>query len=276
MSGHISIQGWERLQHYKDRDPTWVKLYQNLLTSESWVLGTDISRLVQVASMLLAARYKNEIPYRWDLIKKVAGLDCTEKQFEEAIRHLEATSFITIQRDTTPASTTLAQCSTHSEGSVLREEERREEKSRGEKNRSVELKLDRGPVERIFEHWRSEFRHPKAGLDPKRRRCIQRSLEAYDEDTLKAAISGYKLSPHHMGQNDQRTVYDDIALFLRDAEHVDRGLNFSRAPPVAAKSAVEIARENLRKNNNGSERVVSEQPGRASDSGVGSLARLLR
>jgi hypothetical protein len=277
MSGHISIQGWEQLQHYKDRNPTWVKLYQNLLTSESWVLGTDLSRLVQVASMLLAARYKNEIPYRWDLIKKVAGLDCTEKAFEEAIRHLEATSFLTVHRVATPASTALAQCSTHSEGSVLRGEERREEKSRGEKNRSVELKLDRDPVERIFEHWRSEFRHPKAGLDPKRRRAIQRSLEAYDEDTLKAAISGYKLSPHHMGQNDQRTVYDDISLFLRDAEHIDRGLNFARAPPTAVKSAVEIARENLRKNINGSEsRVVSEQTGRSGDGGMGSLARLLR
>lgn len=145
-----------------------------------------------------------------------------------------------------------------------------------EKKRSVALKRDDGPVERIFDHWRSEFRHPKAGLDPKRRRSIQRSLEAYDEDTLKAAISGYKLSPHHMGQNDQRTVYDDISLFLRDAEHIDRGLSFSRAPPAAAKSAVEIARENLRKQINGSEsRVVSEQ-GRSGESGVGSLVRVLR
>jgi hypothetical protein len=149
--------------------------------------------------------------------------------------------------------------------------------SQQEEDKPVALKRDDGPVDRIFEHWRSEFRHPKAGLDPKRRRAIQRSLEAYDEDTLKAAISGYKLSPHHMGQNDQRTVYDDISLFLRDAEHIDRGLNFARAPPTAVKSAVEIARENLRKNINGSEsRVVSEQTGRSGDSGVGSLARLLR
>lgn len=273
MSGYISLQGWERLQHYKDRDPTWVKLYQNLLTSESWVLGTDISRLVQVASMLLAARYTNKIPYRWDLIKKVAGLECSEKQFEEAIRHLESTSFLTIQRDTTSASTMLAPRSTTSE--VVYSEERRGEKSREEENRSVELKLDGGPVERVFSHWRSEFRHPKAVLDTKRRKAIQRSLEAYDEQTLKASISGYKLSPHHMGQNDQRTVYDDISLFLRDAEHIDRGLNFARAPPVAAKSAVEIARENLRKQVNGSERVVDEQTGHG-DGRLGQIVGVLR
>src|SRR6201999_2272789 len=55
---YISIKGWDRFQHYTDRDPPWVKLYRDLLTSESWVLGTDTSRLVQVASILLAARYK--------------------------------------------------------------------------------------------------------------------------------------------------------------------------------------------------------------------------
>jgi hypothetical protein len=144
-------------------------------------------------------------------------------------------------------------------------------------SKPVAPKREDGPAERIFEHWRSEFKHPGAVLDPKRRRTIQRSLEAYDEETLKAAISGYKLSPHHMGQNDQRTVYDDISLFLRGSAHIERGLNFSRAPPVAAMSAVEIARANLRKQSNGSEsRVVSEQTGRPGDGGVGSLARLLR
>lgn len=141
-------------------------------------------------------------------------------------------------------------------------------------SRSVAQKRDDGPVQRVFEHWRTEYRHPKASLDPKRRRAIQRALEAYDEPTLCQSISGYKLSPHHMGQNDQRTVYDDISLFLRDAEHIDRGLAFARAPPQAAKSAVELAREKLR-GVNGSGRVVSEQSG-TGDGGMGQAAGLLR
>jgi hypothetical protein len=139
-----------------------------------------------------------------------------------------------------------------------REEKGKEKTLKG----PVEQKLDRGPVDRVFDHWRSEFQHPKAGLDPKRRRAIQRALEGYDEPSLCTAISGYKLSPHHMGQNDQRTVYDDISLFLRDAEHIERGMNFARAPPVRAMSAVEIAQQNLRKSGgvaNGS--VVAEQDG---------------
>lgn len=266
------MAGWERFQHYKDRDPPWVKLYRDLLTSESWVLGTDTSRLVQVASILLAARYANKIPLRWDLIRKVSSLECTEKQFREAIQHLEATQFVQIQRDNESASTALATCTTNSE--VLYSEAI-QSRAEGEqsRDRNVAQERDGGPVERVFEHWRAEYRHPKASLDPKRRKAIHRALQSYDEPTLCAAISGYKLSPHHMGQNEQRTVYDDIGLFLRDAEHIDKGLAFARAPPQAAKSAVELAREKLR-GVNGNGRVV-EQSG-SGDGGLGSAIGLLR
>jgi hypothetical protein len=277
LTAVIALKGWDRFQHYKDRDPPWVKLYRDVLTSESWVIGTDLSRLVQLASVLLAARYGNRIPYRWDLIRKVTHLDCTEKAFNEAVRHLSEHGFLEVQQvsdDTKPvvqsASTPLATCSS---------EERRGEKSREEGEQSIKLveqKLDDGPVNRVFEHWRSEFRHPKAALDSKRQRVIQQALKHYDEPTLCQAISGYKLSPHHMGQNAQSTVYDDISLFLRDSEHIERGLNFARAPPVAAKSAVEIARENLRKSVNGSARVVSEQSRESGEGGMGSLVRVLR
>ena len=132
-----------------------------------------------------------------------------------------------------------------------------------------------GPVERVFEHWRSEWKHPKAVLDPKRRRCIQAALKLHDEPTLCAAISGYRNSPHHLGENDQRTVYDDIALFLRDATHIENGLRFARGPPAPAMSVVEKARAKLREQLNGHGRVVSEQSG-AGDSGVVPVAGSLR
>lgn len=134
------------------------------------------------------------------------------------------------------------------------------------------------PCERVFQHWREEFNHPKAVLDPRRRRGIQRALESYDEPTLREAISGYKLSPHHMGQNEQRTVYDDINLILRSSEHIERGLNFARAPPVAVKSAVQLAQENLQRSIGGGlndSSVVSEQDGHG-ESDLGSSPRLLR
>jgi hypothetical protein len=103
---------------------------------------------------------------------------------------------------------------------------------------SVPQKRDGGVVERVFEHWRVEYQHPKATLDGKRRRVIHEALKGYDEQTLCQAISGYKLSAHHMGQNERRTVYDDIELFLRDAKHIEAGLKFARAPPVLKLSSL--------------------------------------
>ena len=91
----------------------------------------------------------------------------------------------------------------------------------------------RGATERVFAHWREGFGHPKAVLDEKRRRVIAAALAKYSEADLCQAIDGYRNSPHHMGHNDRATVYDDIALFLRDAQHIDAGLRFATQRPRA-------------------------------------------
>ena len=132
-----------------------------------------------------------------------------------------------------------------------------------------------GPVERIFQHWQAEFRKQRSALDGKRRRTIEAALKLHDEPTLCQAISGYRNSPHHMGENDQRTVYDDIGLFLRDATHIENGLKFARGPPAPALSAVAAARQKLRESVNGHGRVVSEQSG-SSESSVGQAVGLFR
>ena len=90
---------------------------------------------------------------------------------------------------------------------------------------------------RVFRHWREVHGHDRAQLDAKRRRLIRAALENYSEADLCMAISGYRNSPHHMGQNDRGTVYDDIGLMLRDASHIDAGLRFNAEPPRTDLSA---------------------------------------
>lgn len=114
---------------------------------------------------------------------------------------------------------------------LANQEQEQEQEQKQEKDIPVAQERDAGAVERIFEHWRSEYRHPKASLDSKRRKTILSALRNYDEETLREAISGYRMSPHHMGVNDRHTVYDDIGLFLRDATHIDAGLRFARTVP---------------------------------------------
>lgn len=229
----ISIKNWERFQHYKDRDPPWIKLYRDMLTSESWVLGTDVSRLVQIAITLLAARYQNEIPFQFPMLKKVASFDFTEKQFKKAVDFLASVNFLEIKGVTSAsnglahgASALLATCNTETEQS--REENTREE---GEQRRDMS---DSKPsdVDLVFDHWRKVHNHPRAQLDGKRRTLIKDRLQQYGEADLCTSIAGYLNSPHHMGQNKQGTKYDDIENFLRDAKHVDMGLKFYADPPL--------------------------------------------
>jgi hypothetical protein len=127
MSAVIVIKAWDTFQHYKDRDPPWVKLYRDLLTAESWVLGTDDSRLVQVASMLLAARYRNATPLNFTLFARVASLDLPESRFRAAIDHLVSTGFLEIQGDAQPvkvsASKALATCTSETEAETDKEAE---------------------------------------------------------------------------------------------------------------------------------------------------------
>lgn len=231
----IVVKNWERFQHYKDRDPPWVKLYRDMLTSEPWVLGTDVSRLVQVAITLLAARYQNAIPYQFALLKKVASFDFTEKQFDKAIDYLHSVDFLEIQGVNKDASTPLASCYPGARAETEGEQRERQSRAEGEteqrQSRDRDMSSSKLPdVGRVFEHWKVTWEHPKAALDLKRTASIKRALSVYSADDLCIAISGYRNSPHHTGQNDRQTVYDDIGLLLRDSAHIDAGIRFADKP----------------------------------------------
>lgn len=137
MAAVIAVCAWGKHQHYKDRDPPWIKLYRDLLSAESWVLGTDDSRLVQIASMLLAARYKNATPLNFALFRKVASIDLSESRFHAAIDHLADTGFLEIQGVEDPrkqrASGALATCTSEAEQS--------REEAEGEAEGSAEGRL---------------------------------------------------------------------------------------------------------------------------------------
>lgn len=130
----LVIKNWDEYQHYKDRNAPWIKFYRDTLTSETWVLGTDASRLVQCASTLLALRYNNATPYNFELIKRVAHLSCTEREFDKAIAHLTAYGFLEIQEVEDAckqtASTMLATCTSEREGEKNRIEGEKRESSR--------------------------------------------------------------------------------------------------------------------------------------------------
>lgn len=117
----------------------------------------------------------------------------------------------------------------------------REEKGREEKNKEqdsstsspvVPLKLTSvEPVPkvsqdiiRVFDHWKTIHGRQKSKLDEKRTKLIRLALKTYTAEQLCQCISGYRRSSWHMGANDSKKIFNDIELFLRDAKHIDAGI----------------------------------------------------
>ncbi len=74
----------------------------------------------------------------------------------------------------------------------------------------------------IFKYWQQVMNHPRAILDKPRESKIKQALKDYSLDQLKQAIDGCGKTPHNMGQNEHKQLYNDISLILRDAEHIER------------------------------------------------------
>ena len=108
------------------------------------------------------------------------------------------------------------------------QEQEQEQEQEEEKARLNGSRVPSESIERVFAHWQRTFGHSKAKLTAERRKLIAKAMKDYDEPTLLEAISGYKKSPYHMGDNEHRTVYDTIELILRDAKHIDSGVRYSR------------------------------------------------
>jgi len=101
----VRIVNWEKFQHYKDRNPPWVKLHRELLTSQTWVSLDDAGRVLAIACMLLAAATDNKIPADPSYIRRVAYLN----QLPD-LSALLATGFVE-SIDSGAASTVLANAS---------------------------------------------------------------------------------------------------------------------------------------------------------------------
>lgn len=99
-------------------------------------------------------------------------------------------------------------------------------------------------VERVFEHWKLAWEHPRSKLDDKRKVVIRKALRLYGEADVCRAITGYLNSPYHCGDNDRQTIYDSIELLLRDPKHIDAGLKFYAKPPTSLRFS-DLTRRNI-------------------------------
>ena len=73
-------------------------------------------------------------------------------------------------------------------------------------------------------------------LNADRRKLIREWLKVYPVEDLTAAVKGWRHSPHHRGENDQRKKYNSLKLCLRDADRIEEFRDLELAAGTAKPS----------------------------------------
>jgi hypothetical protein len=96
------------------------------------------------------------------------------------------------------------------------------------------LQVAESDAHRVFEEWRRVMgKTAAAKFTPEREKNVRARLkDGYTVDRLFKAIRGNKLSPHHQGQNETGTIYDDLELICRDGKRVEMFEAIADRPPT--------------------------------------------
>lgn len=118
----VRVVNWHLYQHYKDRNPPWIKFYTRLIDGDCREFDRlkDEEKWQFCAILMLASRQQNAIPYDTEWISERLRL-----RSKLNLKALEATGMIEI---TDVASTALADC----KQDAMPETEAETEKRRGE------------------------------------------------------------------------------------------------------------------------------------------------
>ena len=233
MSKYFQVKNWEKHQHYKDRAPPWIKLYNDLLDDFEFSCLQDASKAHLIGIWLLASRTNNKIPMNATWVGNKIGATelvdfapLVEAGFIEGIIEKPVINQplpIVRQDAIAPLAKRLPR----------EREEREEETERERENKKPSAEQSSTGVSEVFEFWQTLLNHPRSKLDPKRAKLIKAALKlGYTVEDLKSAISGCSKTPHNMGKNDNGQKYDDISLILRDAGQIDRFIGNDEQAPV--------------------------------------------
>ena len=76
MTGFFSVTNYESQQHYKERGPTWIKLYNRLLDDYPFAMLPDACKWHLIGIFLLASRHNNLIPCDTAWLARQIGASC--------------------------------------------------------------------------------------------------------------------------------------------------------------------------------------------------------
>ena len=132
---YIEIVNWDEFQHYKERDPPWIKLYNAVLNKYEFRCLHDDSKLLLFALWLIASRTKNKTPYDLNYIKEQSGVH--KRPTSDRIQELIAAEFIVLRQIDSTVIAPCAQIDSDVLSLTRSREERREEERREEERESM-------------------------------------------------------------------------------------------------------------------------------------------
>jgi hypothetical protein len=70
VTTYFQVRDFARLQHYRDRNPPWIKLYFELLNDYEFACLHDASKWHLCGIMLLATRHNNRLPHNAEWVRR--------------------------------------------------------------------------------------------------------------------------------------------------------------------------------------------------------------
>lgn len=232
---YLKIRNWEKWQTYrKDRgQPPWIKIHRCLMRDPEWVSLTDAERGQLVAMWLLAADKGGVIPASQEMIQKLCFLETLPD-----INKFTDLGFI--ENGWRQGGVKVA-----SSGSQHDQPKAETEKIRREKKQKV-TKVTMSTCGCIFclhqTYCQVMRRNPnKYKLTPEKRKKIKTRLKDSTPKEIHDAILACKASNHHMGNNDDNQLYNDLLKnIIPSREKVEWWLERKPQQPKAPPGGFEL------------------------------------
>lgn len=194
------VKNWRKFQHYKGRNPPWVKLHTNIFRSKDWIRWTDTQRLTALCCLLVASMYDGCVPNDPILIKRLCHMD-----WRIDLQPLINSGFLTEN-----ASDTLADASNLQQKSSLETET--------EIERKKEKKESKIPPSAVSSNQAVEEGYAyESGVIKLRQKDLDRWKQAFPELSLQAELEALAGWDKLNGKNWFVAVANALAKKNRDA-----------------------------------------------------------
>jgi len=143
MKTMFSVKNWNEFQHYKDRNPPWIKLHNHLLDDYDFEMLGDAAKGHLLCIWMLASRTKNEMPFDDKWITKKIGASTKVN-----LQALVDAEFLTVEHDASTLLHNEAQVATVSVPSV----EKRRVEAEERQSRVDTSRFTPPSVEKVFNY----------------------------------------------------------------------------------------------------------------------------